>query len=100
VQAWNADWSDGSRVVGFMLDGKHAKNGTARDNFIYAAINMYWDALPFELPRLPLGVKWHVAINTSMSSPDDVFEPGHEPVSGDQTHFLAGGRSIVVLVGK
>src|SRR3989339_137078 len=27
VNAWNADWSDSSRVFAFMLDGNHAKNG-------------------------------------------------------------------------
>jgi glycogen operon protein len=100
TQAWHADWSETSRVIAFMLCGKHAKNGTARDNHLYVALNFYWDALPFELPRLPLGMRWHIAVNTSMQSPDDVSEVGHEPVLGDQSHVLVGGRSIVVLVGK
>ena len=100
VQAWNADWSDTSRVLAFMLDGKHAKNGTARDDTIYVALNMYWDALPFELPRLPFGMNWHIAVNTSMPSPQDICEPGNEPVVGDQTHIFVGGRSVTVLVGR
>jgi glycogen operon protein len=100
VQAWHADWSESSRVLAFMLDGKHAKNGAARDDNIYVALNMFWDALPFELPKLPFGMKWHIAVNTSMASPQDIFEPGTEPVIGDQTHVLVGGRSVTVLVGK
>jgi isoamylase len=100
VEAWNADWSDGSRVLAFMLCGQHAKNGTAHDNHIYVAVNMYWDALPFELPRLPLGTRWHMSVNTSMPSPEDIHEPGHEALLDDQTHVLLGGRSVVVLVGK
>ncbi len=100
VQAWHADWSATSRVLAFLLDGKHAKNGAARDNTLYVALNMYWDALPFELPKLPFGLKWHIAVNTSMPSPQDIYEPGHEPVVEDQSHVLVGGRSVTVLVGK
>jgi glycogen operon protein len=83
-----------------MLDGKHAKNGYLHDDMIYVALNMYWDALPFELPKLPFGLAWHMAVNTSMPSPQDVFEPGQEPLLGDQSHVLVGGRSVTVLVGK
>ena len=100
VQTWQPDWGETSRVLAFMLCGKHAKNGTARDNYLYVAINMYWDALPYELPRLPSGMKWHMAINTSMASPEDIYPFGEEPVLGDQGHVLTGGRSVVVLVGK
>jgi glycogen operon protein len=100
VRAWEVDWSDTSRVLAFMLDGKHAKNGYLHDDMIYVALNMYWDALPFELPKLPFGLAWHMAVNTSMPSPQDVFEPGQEPLLGDQSHVLVGGRSVTVLVGK
>jgi isoamylase len=100
VQVWHADWGETSRVLAFMLDGKHAKNGSVRDHTLYVALNMYWDALPFELPKLPFGLAWHIAVNTSMPSPQDIFEPGHEPVIGDQSHVLVGGRSVTVLVGK
>ncbi len=31
TQAWNADWSDSSSTIAFMLCGKHAKEGTAED---------------------------------------------------------------------
>jgi isoamylase len=100
IQAWHADWGDTSRVLAFMLDGKHAKNGSAQDNTLYVALNMYWDALPFELPKVSSRMKWHMAVNTSMPSPQDIYEPGSEPVVGDQSHVLVGGRSVTVLVGK
>ena len=100
TKTWDVDWSDSSRVLAFMLCGQHAKNGTARDNHIYVAMNTYWDGLPFDLPKLPPGMTWHVAINTSMPSPQDIAEVGQEPELSDQTHIIVGGRSIVVLVGK
>jgi len=98
TQAWNADWS--GNVLAFMLCGKHAKNGTKEDNYIYVIMNMHWDALPFELPGLRDGMKWHLFANTSMPAPHDVSEPGTEPPLEDQFSFLAGGRSVVILVGK
>lgn len=100
TQAWNADWSEGSDVLAFLLSGDHAKNGTAQDDFIYVAINMYWDGLPFELPGLPPNQNWHIAVNTSMPSPDDIYPPGDERLLGDQSQIIVGGRSIIVLVGK
>ncbi len=100
TQAWKADWSGTSRAIAFMLCGKHAKGGTVNDDRIYVAINTYWDALDFELPTPPKGAKWHVAVNTSMPSPEDIYEFGMEPELGNQSNVLVGSRSIVVLVGK
>ena len=100
VSAWNADWSESAKVLAFMLDGKHAKNGTVEDNTIYTAINTYWDALPFELPAPPEGQRWHLFANTSMPSPQDICEPGSEVALDDQNRIIAGGRSVIVLVAK
>jgi glycogen operon protein len=35
-----------------------------------------------------------------MPSPDDIFEPGEEPVIENQHEVLVGPRSIIILVGK
>src|SRR5262249_8794266 len=100
TQAWNADWSAGSRVLAFMLCGKHAKAGGVEDNYIYVAMNMHWEALPFDLPGLPTGMAWHVFANTSMTSPEDSYAPGREPRLSDQSRLIAGGRSVIILVGR
>ena len=98
TRAWQPDWN--GRVLAFMLCGAHAKGGTARDDFIYVAMNMYWDALPVELPHLPEGMRWRVFANTDMPSPQDIFAPGDEPVLADQSAVLAGGRSVMIFVGN
>jgi isoamylase len=100
TQAWNADWSDSSRILAFMLCGKHAKEGTVNDDYIYVAINMHWDALWFEPPGLPEGMQWHVFANTGAGSPDDIWTPGKEPLLENQHGLLLGDRSVVILVGK
>jgi glycogen operon protein len=100
TQAWNCDWSFYSRVFAFLLCGKHAKQGTSKDDFIYVAMNMYWDALNFQPPSLPEGTKWHIFANTSMPTPEDIHEIGQEPILENQTNILAGPRSIFILVGR
>jgi glycogen operon protein len=98
TRAWQPDW-DG-RVLAFMLCGRYVKAGTAPDDFIYVAMNMYWDALPLELPQLPEGTRWHVFANTGMPSPQDAFEPGSELELENQGSCMAGGRSVLILVGR
>jgi isoamylase len=61
---------------------------------------MHWGALPFELPRLPKGMQWHVFVNTSVPQPEDVYDPGQEPCLANQESFLVGARSVVILVGR
>ena len=70
------------------------------DDFIYVAMNMYWEALPCELPRLPDGMRWHVFANTGVASPDDIRQPGTEPELPNGDSCLLGGRSVVILVGR
>jgi isoamylase len=100
VKAWNADWSDSARMLAFMLCGKHAKGGTVLDDSIYVAMNSYWDGLWCELPKPTPGEKWHVFCNTGMPSPQDISEPGKEPVLADQNGFFLGPRAFIILVSK
>ncbi len=100
TQAWNADWSDSSRTLAFMLCGKHAKQGTVEDNYIYVAMNMDYLAYWFELPGLPEGIQWHVFANTGVTPAEDSWEPGKEPLLENQYGLLIGERSVVILVGK
>jgi glycogen operon protein len=99
-EAWNADWSGSSRMLAFMLCGKHARGGTEEDNYIYVAMNMHWEGQWFSLPGLPEGMQWFVAANTGVPAPEDAWDVGQERQLEDQAGILLGDRSIVVLVGK
>lgn len=99
-KAWYCDWSNESRLLAFLLCGKHAKEGTVKDNFVYAAMNMHWEMHGFELPKLPEGVEWYVFANTDMQPPFDICDPGKEQKLENQQEFLLGPRSVVVLIGK
>lgn len=83
-----------------MLDGHQAKNGFVKDDAIYVAANMHWDALDFELPQLSENRKWHLSVNTSMVPPETFYPLNSEPVLENQSGFIVGGRSVIVLIGK
>ena len=92
TQAWNADWH--GRVIALMLNGRHT------DDSIYVALNMYWETLPFELPRLPPDQQWRVFANTGAPPDEEIWDPGQEPILEDQLTFLMQGRSVAILVGR
>ncbi|MGF1485972.1 MAG: glycogen debranching protein GlgX [Prochloraceae cyanobacterium] len=97
TEAWNADWSEGSRTLAFMLCGQHGKQP---DNYIYTAMNMHWQAHLFKIPDLPPGLQWHIFANTGCLSPEDIYQVGKEPLLENRSQILVGDRSLVILVGK
>ncbi len=92
TRPWFADWSPESRVLAFHRVGKVASDLDS----VYVAMNMYWESLEFALPSPPQGLRWHVAADTAMSPPEDIWEHGQEPELRHQ-NVLIGGRSIMVL---
>jgi isoamylase len=91
------DWSPGSRVLGLTL---FQRVEGRPDDVVHLALNMHWEAHGFELPAPPPGQRWHLFVNTTMPSPEDVWEPGGEPLLETQSSILLGARSIVILVAK
>lgn len=70
TQAWRADYSNYNRMLGILLNGDYAIDGEGEtDDIIYFIFNMYWESRTFDLPSLPNGRKWYVAITTY----DDMF---------------------------
>ena len=88
-----------SRVLAFMLCGKHAKEGTVTDDYIYVAMNMYHDALELDVPGLPEPMQWRVAVNTSAPPPEDIWDRGASLYFGLPS-FHVGGQSVAILVGR
>ncbi|HXB73670.1 MAG TPA: glycogen debranching protein GlgX [Candidatus Acidoferrales bacterium] len=67
------------------------------DGDIHIMLNMHWESQDFELPEVP-GWTWFCAVDTALSPPLDLAEPGEEqPVEAGAYHVQ--GRSVVVLVG-
>ena len=96
VKAWHPENGYNNLTLAFMLNGRYADN----DDFIYVAMNMHWEMHGFELPQLPDGLAWHVFANTGVETPNDIHEPGEEPLIESNHEVLVGPRSIMVLVGR
>jgi isoamylase len=96
TRAWRTDWSPESRVAAFHRIGGDSDGA----DVVYVAMNSHWEGLEFELPDPPQRGKWHVFANTSMSAPEDIHEPGREPLLSDQRKIIVGGRSILILIAR
>jgi len=85
-------WNDPASKVLAMTIGDIPGDGAD----IHVMLNMDSHPLGFQLPPLP-DRRWHRALDTSRSSPDDIAEPGQEvPVESDV--YTVPERSVVVLI--
>jgi isoamylase len=95
-------WDDPeSRVLAFTLAGfpgtGHADH-QAYDVDIHVMMNMGWEELEFDIPRLETR-RWHRLIDTAAAAPADIANPGQEEaVQGDT--YRVRDRSVVVLVSR
>ncbi|GAB3162097.1 glycogen debranching protein GlgX [Myceligenerans halotolerans] len=93
--AWQPDWTEESRLVALMHS---SRTQDGRPDFVYIAANSYWEDIDLELPRLPDGLMWRRAVDTSRPSPEDVCldSPGIRLTTPDTYHLPA--RTTLVLV--
>ena len=99
-QPWQPDWSQESRQLAALLCGALERGEDLPGELIYIIMNAHWETATFDLPRLPKRKRWHVAVNTSMPAPLDSYPPGQEVELDDQTAVIAGGRSVMILLGR
>jgi len=93
AKPFEADWSAESRLLVMQLAGG------AFDDDVLIAANAHWESRSVELPAPAPGRRWHLFLDTSLTSPHDIVEPGSESPLEAATRTLAP-RSTVVLVGR
>jgi isoamylase len=93
VQLDTPGWDDpNGRTLAFTL------GGIDKESDIHVMINMYWEALEFEIPIIE-GKKWYQVIDTYQPSPKDITSSGKEPLV-EENCYLVQERSVVVLINK
>ena len=102
TQAWRADFSNYSRMLGILLGGRY---GITEDDDIYIAFNMFWEQKVFELPNPTVGKKWYPAIDTHSGEFFTVppKKKRKRKIKSEKQLFreyLVEPRSIVVFVGR
>jgi pullulanase/glycogen debranching enzyme len=65
---------------------------------LFLLFNADNNAVDFYLPALPAGKIWRLAVNTSRTAPDDLFDPGKEPPLRGQISFRLEPRSSAILL--
>lgn len=93
TQLNNPGWNDpNARCLAYTLGGFEGQSD------VHAMLNMYWDALDFEVPIVP-GRRWYRLLDTARPSPDDTVETNRQvPIESDRVQVE--GRSVVVLLSR
>jgi glycogen operon protein len=65
---------------------------------LFILFNAGTSPVDFFIPALPTGKIWRLAVNTSRTAPDDLFEPGKEPLIQGQNGFRLEPRSSGILL--
>ena len=97
INAKNPDWSKQKRFLAFKLNGTA---GNPDENDFYIATNSDIYDLTITLPALSNGRKWHLVADTSLQSPEDIFEPGFEEPLREQRRYVLLSGASVILTGK
>jgi len=65
---------------------------------LFLLFNAGTNAIDFFIPALPAGKNWRLAADTSRAAPDDLFDPGNEPLIQGQNGFRLEPRSSAILL--
>jgi glycogen operon protein len=86
-------WDDpNAKTLAFTLGGFEGRAD------IHVMLNMYWEALNFEIPLVE-GRQWYKVVDTAEPSPRDIADLGKETVVSDNL-YIVQDRSVVVLISK
>jgi isoamylase len=85
------DWKDqGQRSFACLILGR-------KEPDLFLMFNADTKSVDFSIPALP-GKIWRLAVDTSRTAPDDLYEAGKEPSMQDQINFRVEPRSGAILL--
>lgn len=85
------DWSADSHSLAFTM--RHPQSGEQ----LHVILNAYWEPLKFELPALESTQRWVRIVDTTQAPPNDICLK-KDFITKDQNSYVAGERSVVVLM--
>ncbi|MDD3390732.1 MAG: hypothetical protein PHO98_05445, partial [Synergistaceae bacterium] len=97
-EPWHFDPSSENRTLGVLFAGSVEQDGEKRDDIVYVALNMHWEAHSMQLPELPGGKQWRVLVDTSETPGEDIGENvSRDSLDGDMIHIAP--RTVMLLSG-
>ncbi|MGO8746947.1 MAG: glycogen debranching enzyme, partial [Thermoguttaceae bacterium] len=88
------NWSDPNEKQSACLIHEDQRNS------LYLMFNAWAEAADFGLPPLLPGTRWHLAVDTSHETPQDLFAAGEEPLWEDSRNYHLSPRSSAVLLAR
>ncbi len=98
VEPYQPDFSAGSRVLAYCLDG--SLTGREPDRDFYVACNGWIDPLHFRIPPSPSGRIWRRVIDTAQPPPFDFLHENQGPEMTFGSDFTVAAHSMLVLIAK
>lgn len=93
--AWNSNCGPDTRTIGIMFAGR--TEGNREDDIIYIGVNAFWEKEPVQLPKLPLGRKWRIIMNTEFDhTPETDYHKLTKWVESDT--IVMYPRSVVIAI--
>lgn len=80
-----------TRMVGVMFAGRKADG---KEDIVYIAVNAYWENVTVQLPKLPMGYFWKLAVDTGSNTFG--FNLSQDVVG----HWIMEPRSVVIMYAK
>lgn len=71
-----------------------------KDAALFVMFNAASEPVEFSIPAAAGAGVWYLAVDTSRSTPEDLFDPGKELSLQPKTSFRAGPRSSAILVAQ
>lgn len=68
------------------------------DHDLFILFNADTESVDFSIPALPAGKFWRLAVDTSRTAPDDLFDSGKEPSLRGRTGFRLESRSSAIFI--
>ena len=65
---------------------------------LYLLFNAGEEGLAFHLPPKNSQARWHLAVDTAQTTPQDIFVAGEEPLLEDPRVYRLGGHSSAILL--
>jgi isoamylase len=86
------DWDYNSHTLAFTLRHPEA------DERLHVMLNAYWEPLPFELPLLGHGDRWHRILDTALASPEDYCDAKTAPPHQGENYLVQARSSVILMV--
>jgi len=95
------DWDNASRYLALRLLGSKADTLADRDdNDFYIMFNAHFEVKNFAIAEPPSKKEWLRAVDTGLSSPEDILLPGMEARLSSQRTYPVKARSMAILISK